>query len=265
VKLAWATDVHLDHCTAETRREFHDALRATGADAVLLTGDLAEARSLAPLLRELAAAVDRPVHFVLGNHDFYGGTVAGVRAVARRLTDDDPRLVWLGGAGVVLLGETALVGHDGWADGRFGDWAGSRVLLNDYVHIEDLAEARLDRAEILPRIQRLAGESAAYFAGVLPEAMASRRRVLVATHVPPFREACWHEGRISGDEWMPHFSSRVVGEAIAAAAGAHPEVEVTVVCGHTHGEGTAQILPNLLVRTGGAVYGKPALAAVLAI
>ena len=32
---------------------------------------------------------------------------------------------------------------------------------------------------------------------------------------------------------------------------------MTVLCGHTHGEGQAQILPNLKVLTGGAKYGEP--------
>jgi Icc protein len=36
-----------------------------------------------------------------------------------------------------------------------------------------------------------------------------------------------------------------------------------VFCGHTHGEGTAHILPNLVVHTGGADYGKPVVQKVL--
>ena len=34
---------------------------------------------------------------------------------------------------------------------------------------------------------------------------------------------------------------------------------MTVLCGHTHGKGEVQILPNLIVKTGGADYGKPEL------
>ncbi len=46
---------------------------------------------------------------------------------------------------------------------------------------------------------------------------------------------------------------------------AHPDREMTVLCGHTHGEGEAQILPNLKVLTGGAEYGKPKVQRVLAV
>ena len=37
------------------------------------------------------------------------------------------------------------------------------------------------------------------------------------------------------------------------------------LCGHTHGEGFAQILPNLVARTGGARYGDPVLQAVIEV
>jgi len=132
MKLAWATDIHLDFCSPGVREEFYDQIGGAGADAVLLTGDIADARTLEPMLLEMSAAVAIPVYFVLGNHDFYGSTVAEVRERARGLTDQDERLRWLPATGIVTLTETtALVGHDGWADGRFGDWSGSRVLLND--------------------------------------------------------------------------------------------------------------------------------------
>jgi hypothetical protein len=41
---------------------------------------------------------------------------------------------------------------------------------------------------------------------------------------------------------------------------AHPEVSMTVYCGHTHSGGHVQILPNLEVITAGAEYYKPRIA-----
>jgi hypothetical protein len=40
---------------------------------------------------------------------------------------------------------------------------------------------------------------------------------------------------------------------------------MTVLCGHTHGGGQAQILPNLRVLTGGARYGRLELQQVLEV
>ncbi|MEA3468158.1 MAG: hypothetical protein U9R57_08050 [Thermodesulfobacteriota bacterium] len=38
---------------------------------------------------------------------------------------------------------------------------------------------------------------------------------------------------------------------------AYPDRQMTVLCGHTHSSGQVTILPNLLVKTGGAEYGSP--------
>ena len=43
----------------------------------------------------------------------------------------------------------------------------------------------------------------------------------------------------------------------------HPQKKLTVLCGHPHGAGVAHILPNLIVKTGGATYGRPELQEVL--
>ena len=47
------------------------------------------------------------------------------------------------------------------------------------------------------------------------------------------------------------------GTVLLEAMRRRTDRELTVLCGHTHGEGTARILPNLLVYTGGARYAHP--------
>jgi predicted MPP superfamily phosphohydrolase len=64
---------------------------------------------------------------------------------------------------------------------------------------------------------------------------------------------------------MPWFTCVAAGEALRHALEARPECRALVVCGHTHGSGEAQILPNLRVLTGGAVYGAPAAQAPLVL
>jgi Icc-related predicted phosphoesterase len=91
------------------------------------------------------------------------------------------------------------------------------------------------------------------------EALAARGNVVVLTHAPPFRESCWHEGRISDDDYLPHFACRAVGERLAAIMRDSPGKTMTVLCGHTHSSGSARILDNLIVYTGQAQYGEPAL------
>jgi 3',5'-cyclic AMP phosphodiesterase CpdA len=255
-RLAWATDVHLNFLSAKGMDAFCEALRREEPDAVLITGDIAEAPTVDPLLSLLAAELKTPIYFVLGNHDFYRGSIPRVRAVVTELSRRSPWLSWLPAAGVVSLQpDVALVGVDGWADGRLGDYVRSPVQLNDYVLIAELAG--LDRAARLERLNQLGDAEAARLQELLSEALEHHRRVIVGTHVPPFREACWHGGRLSNDDWLPHFTCRAVGEVLRRAAVSHPDQEIRVLCGHTHGAGTAEILPNLKVVTGGAEYGEP--------
>lgn len=261
-RLAWATDVHLDFLDAVQRAAFADAVIESDADALVLSGDIANAKTLSRTLRELEARLARPIYFVLGNHDFYRGSIAGVRAEVRALTGASRWLRWLSeGDAVELAPGVGLLGHDGWADGRLGDYARSRVMLNDYRLIEELAF--LDPETRLARLNALGDEAAAHVRATLPAALSRFRRVVFVTHVPPFREACWHEGRISDDDWLPHFSCEAVGLALAEAMRAAPDRELLALCGHTHGAGTARVLPNLEVRTGGAEYGAPRLQGVI--
>jgi Icc protein len=184
-----------------------------GTDTILLGGDIGEAPDVEEHLEYLEARLGLPLYFVLGNHDFYRGGIARIRAAIGTLCARSPQLVYLTWAGAVgLMPETGLVGHDGWADGRFGDYDRSEDVLNDYLLIEELAD--LEKGDRQDWLQALGDEAAAHLRTVLPEALARFRRLIVLTHVPPFREACWHRGRISDDEWLPHFSCKAVGEAL---------------------------------------------------
>jgi hypothetical protein len=85
----------------------------------------------------------------------------------------------------------------------------------------------------------------------------------LATHVPPLREACWHEGRLSDDEWAPHFTCKAMGDAILEIMRDYPQRKLTVFCGHTHSPGQCRPLPNVEILTGGAKYGLPGIQRVI--
>ncbi len=262
VHIAWATDIHLNFLSDDELCVFGDTLADAGADIIAITGDIAEAPSLSHYLTALAERVDVPIYFVLGNHDFYRGDIASVRAQAEALTRSHERLWWMPACGVVELSDdVAMVGHDGWGDGRLGSGADSPIMLNDFVHIADL---RLWGAERMAKLAALGEEAAAYIRDALVSA-AAYRRVIVLTHVPPFREACWHKGEISDDDWLPWFTCKAVGDVLLEGAEAHPQRTIEILCGHTHGAGVAQVLPNLRVITGGAEYGAPQLQPLIAI
>ncbi|MCC7085434.1 MAG: metallophosphoesterase family protein [Pirellulales bacterium] len=258
MRFAWLTDIHLNFLDLATAERFFAAVRETQADAIVLTGDIGEARSLVPWLERIDDALRRPIYFVLGNHDFYGGSIAEVRQAAARLQQRRPNLVYLTASSVVPLTEaTALVGDDGWADARLGNYETSYVMMNDYRLIEELAPySKRDR---WAKLQRLGDEAADHVRTILPPALAAYQNVILATHVPPLREACWHEGQLSDDEWAPHFTCRALGDVILETMRRHPHRHLTVYCGHTHSSGICQPLPNVTIHTGGAKYGFPAV------
>jgi Icc protein len=258
MRLAWATDVHLNFLMPPQVLAFVWKIDAAGPDAVLLTGDIAEAPDVASYLSELANHLRRPIYFVLGNHDFYRGSIAEVREAMEELTRGHRWLHWMNTAGIVeLTPETGLIGHDGWADGRLGMGADTPLLLNDFFHIRELIG--LDTAARFTRLAALGDETAAYFRRALPEALDRFQSVVLITHVPPFREACWHDGQVSNDEYLPHFASQAPGEVLREIMATRPDQKLLVLCGHTHGAGSVDILPNLRVLTGGASYGAPEL------
>lgn len=264
MKLAWATDIHLDFLDPERIAGFGRELSRTRADAVLLTGDLSVASRLGPDLAYLVRHCERPCYFVAGNHDYYGADVETLRRGLRRLRELEPRLRWLPNEGVVrLTPEVALVGVDGWADGRLGHPETTPILLNDHRLIADLRQP--SREKLLEVARRLGDEEAATLERLLGEALAPCSQVIVATHVPPFAEAAAHEGRPSGPDWLPWMTCRAVGEVLRRAARAHPERRITVLAGHTHERWRVEIEDNLEVRVGRAVYAEPAIEDVLEI
>lgn len=263
-RLIWVTDIHLNFPSLAGVEAFCDQIMNANPDAVLVGGDIAEAESVESYLRLLAMRLQLPLYFVLGNHDFYGGSIRQTRKLATALAQESNWLRYLPESGIVELTESScLIGHDGWGDGRIGDYAGSRVLLNDYRLIRELTG--LDKQTRLRQLNALGDEAAAYLQSVLPEALARFHHVVVLSHVPPFKEACWHQGRISDEDWLPHFTCQAVGNVLRDAMRQHADRQMTVLCGHTHGAGEVHILPNLYVKTGGAEYGYPSLQDALTV
>jgi 3',5'-cyclic AMP phosphodiesterase CpdA len=262
MNVAWVTDIHLNFVSKASLSAFAKNLSDTGVDAVLIGGDIAEAPSVCSYLEHLVDLVDRPLYFVLGNHDYYHGSIAEVRAKVETLQQSDPRLVWMPASEPVALGgETGLVGHGGWGDGRLGDFLGSNVMLNDYVIISELAW--MQPRQRLAMLHRLGDEAAQHLGTALAQALERFAHVIILMHVPPFREACWYGGRISDDDWLPHFSCEAAGRALLEVMRAHPDHRATVLCGHTHGSGFTRPLPNRSVHTGAATYGHPAVQQIL--
>lgn len=259
-QVVWLTDIHLNFLPDIDALAFLRRVAELRADAVLLGGDLGEADSVSRYLHEMDQIFACPVYFVLGNHDYYRGSIAVVRQQVERLCRQARRLTYLTADEQPrsLTPRVGLVGHDGWGDGRCGNYASSPVMLSDFAFIDELRGLQRSE-ERLPVLRRLGDEAAEHAHRVLPAALERFEHVVYLTHVPPFREACWYDGRISDDDWAPYFTCVALGEVLRELMLRHPDRRLTVLCGHTHGSGQTDILENLHVMTGGARYGHPAV------
>lgn len=252
MRVAWITDVHLNFCDVERMKKFATAIMREQPDRILITGDTGEAHDVAKFFELLAAIA--PCHGVLGNHDYYGSSIAAVRERVRGSG------WWLPAAPVQLTDATYLVGIDGWGDGRCGNLE-STVKLADWQQIEELVGlVWCDPAQRCAVLQAIGDAEAAELRSQL--ATLETRELIVLTHVPPFPDACWYDGARSSPEWLPWFTCVAVGDVLREYAAAHPSTQITVLCGHTHGAGDFQAAPNLRVRTGGwkpgaKSYGNP--------
>ena len=264
MRATWLTDIHLNFLRPLALRAFYDAVRAEQPNVLLVTGDIGESDSVARFVDELAQIA--PIYFVLGNHDYYRSSIATVRAQMARLPGD---ATWMPAIEPLRITErTVMLGIDGWGDARCGDLA-STVQLTDWQAIDELKKHRGDRDARIAALQRLGSNEARALQGRLGEAP-DAPHLLVLTHVPPFPAACVYAGEQSDAAWLPWFTCMATGEVLAEYAAAHPGQQITVLCGHSHGQGQIRPLPNLEVRTGGwpagqQDYGNPIIQATLEI
>ena len=263
-RIAWLTDIHLEFVGTEAALDFIDQIAASSPDLVLIGGDTGTARNLEFFLQAFGERIQCPTFFVLGNHDFYHGSLKQIHSLAEEISESSQWLRWLTTQGIVeITSSTCLLGHDSWADGRLGNGGSSQVELNDYYLIKEFDG--LSRQERFLKMANLGDQAADHFRRWLPLACASYRNIILLTHVPPFQEACWHEGGISDDEFLPHFTCKAAGDTLREIMQQNPKSNLTVLCGHTHGHGEVDILPNLHVKTGGAEYGQPKIQEMLII
>lgn len=182
--------------------------------------------------------------------------------MSKRSTLKIPNLHWLD-QGIQHLGQWTLVGVGGWYDARYGN-SRSQVELSDFSEIQELKPGLWSRDLLLELVSSRADKEAARLSELLTEAcQGPEKTILVATHVSPYEESSWYEGRPSDRSWVPWFSSRATGLVLDEFSRKHPEKCFRVFCGHSHSSGIYRRTENLVVYTGKARYGAPDLTGLL--
>jgi predicted phosphohydrolase len=257
MKLAWATDIHFDHLDDDGKISALEALSTSGADDIVICGDIGTANNLIWSLSKIDEHIPfgASVYFVLGNHDFYNSSVKKVRHLVSEFCRSHVRMEYLHFSHhPVRIGKnTCIIGCDGWGDSLNGDFEDTRVRMSDFAYIEDLCW--LTHEELRKKLIAFGEESANKIRRLLMMAVRRFPNIIMATHIPPFVESSWYEGKQSSVDFLPFFTCAAVGRVLEEVMGKFPDNKLTVLCGHSHGGGEF-IKGNIRVLTGKAEYGK---------
>lgn len=249
LKILHVTDPHFDYAPKFEYESFLSKVMARDFDLMVISGDICDGAYADKWISKLITAIKRPVFFVLGNHDYYNTASDYAQAKAHKVAKGAHFLTKMGP--IKLNPQTCIVGDDGFYDGVAGEGARTKVQLIDFRKTFDFAGrnnfdvmlelARASVARLEPKLQEAAELDC--------------KTILVATHVPPFIEASRHRGKISGAEFLPLFSSVVMGDMLKKFAASHKDIDIFVLCGHTHCPCVVTISENLVVFVGEAHIG----------
>ena len=297
MKLAWTSDLHLvflkpsSNATETGLLTWLERLARQSFDALAISGDISEAPHLHRHLELLESYVQRPIYFVLGNHDYYRSSIKEVLPALSGFLSGTTYLHCLDLMEFVeLTPDTALMGHGCWGDGGYGDFFSSRVMLNDWKVIEELRKWRrgpwrlacmprcgachqeilkrpvvpedLDRESMAQQLRILGQRAADHIRSVLPKALEARPNVVLLTHAPPFAPRSVRT-KISWDWWAPHAGCKAAGDAIEEIMDGFPQCQLLILSGHVHSASCIQITRNIEQRTAAAQYGEPKIEEVI--
>ena len=249
--MQWMSDIHLNFLETKKRKDFYSTI---GDADVLITGDIAESHNIGYILREMKRNIPGKIYFVAGNHDYYGSSISKVKKKLARLKS----AYYLPKSdGVWLNKETKLVGEDGWGDTRNGDFTGSRLTMADWIYIKEFNTAYM-KMNLRKTLMEYADKDAAELGRKVYTAIQEgAKKIIIATHVPPFEEACLYAGKKSTPGGLPFFSSQILGATILPMVEDNPGIEFLWLCGHTHSGCILQKRINFTVRVAEATYYFP--------
>jgi predicted phosphohydrolase len=256
MKYSWATDLHLNFIGS--RPGAVDALGdymkndTPNSEVLLITGDTSEGPYLKEHLVTLQKTTGKIIYFIIGNHDYYGSAWGSLED---SLEDLPENIILLDNLNYIKHSEEiCIIGQSGWFDGILDRKKG--FVIGETQRIGgckfDPPDLILQKAETRSKTQAL------YFEGKVKQAYADGfRKIVFMTHAPPFAKASWHLGNHSEPGWLGIMTSGHMGVSIQHMSDTYKDLDIVVLCGHTHSSGEYNRGDRIKVLTGDAQYYNP--------
>jgi len=257
MKLAWVSDPHLNFLSSLSIQDFCRYLNDYDSDGIVITGDIAEAPTIEKMLETLAVNVHKPIYFVLGNHDFYHGSVEDVHPAVSKLAKKFDNLHYLTDSGMIeLTPNTVMIGHNGWYDCKSGSFITSPFVLNDFSLIDEYKYTNRSKEEIFRISNEITMDALQHFGYYLREGFKDYDEIIMVTHVPPFVRMCTYKNEPTETNALPFFSCSSLGDMIIAVKDKFPDKTLTILAGHTHYAATFNF-DKIYGYVADAEYGEP--------
>jgi predicted MPP superfamily phosphohydrolase len=262
--IAWATDTHFDLANDKQFKKFLQS--AEEYDTLLITGDIAQATSWQHYVYKVAKKLaPMPVFFILGNHDIYHSELSTEHDKLLSISVDNlyPLTIM---PPYMIADDVAIVGHQNWWDGGYSEEYSNLIdrtfMFQDYTLIDNLKGLVTPEQRFI-RLKGMSEASTTIIIEKVKSAFEQVDNVILAVHVPPFKENCTHFGLPMTTNFLSHFSSKILGDALFFLMRNMPDKKLLVLSGHTHEETTYSPLPNLTSRTNKANILKPRVHTIL--
>ena len=256
--IAWATDTHFELANDKQFKKFIES--SEECDALLITGDIAQATSWQHYIYKVAKKLaPKPVFFILGNHDIYYSDLFTEHDKLLSINIDNLHPLTV--MPPYIIGDNiAIIGHQNWWDGGYSEQYSNLIdrtfMFQDYYLIENLKDL-ITPKERFNRLKEMSEAATSLILEKLKTAFDKVDNVILAVHVPPFKENCTHFGLAMTSNFLSHFSSKILGDALFFLMRNIPHKKLLVLSGHTHEETTYSPLPNLVSKTNKANLLKP--------
>lgn len=261
-KYIWLTDTHFNFLESYKIIEFFLELKFQDPDGIFLTGDISNGPNVCKHLHWLQRIVDKPIYFVLGNHDYYRSSFQMVEQSVSELVNSNHDLHYMNVENYISLNQdTALIGHNGWYDAKWHDPLLPVVFLADWYFIDDfkLGQGNEGRMQIMRDRAAVAAQS---IGKNLVSALREHSTVYLLTHFPPWP---YYQYGIMDNFWKPFNSSKIIAETIEDIMKHLPHKKLIVLAGHTHEARYTKVAHNIELHVAKAELKKSSIGNIIAI